>query len=667
MSNEAKYRQMNKAELKDMRSSLQNNTLSQLNDHPDEYVRRFERIRTHIFATAAEGANAIADRVESLITERAQKGEMCVIGLPTGSTPKSLYAELVRRHKEEGLSFKNVITFNLDEYYPIQPDNVQSYNYFMWDNLFQHIDIIPENVNIPKGDYPREQVSRLGQEYERKIKDAGGIDLQILGIGRTGHIGFNEPGSAPNSTTRLVALDGLTRHDAAGAFSGEENVPRYGITMGIGSILAAREIFLMAWGEGKAGILKQAVEGPVSDLVPTSFLQNHPNTTIVVDKSAAAELTRVKTPWLVGPCDWNDRFVRKAVVWLCQQLHKPILKLTDRDYNDNGMSFLITEHGPANKINIKVFNDLQHTITGWPGGKPNVDDSTRPERANPYPKKVVVFSPHPDDDVISMGGTFARLVEQGHNVHIAYMTSGNIAVSDEEAIRYLSFVNEFKNIYKLDFDADKSYKEAVEFYKTKNKSTIELRTLRDVKAAIRRGEAKAACNFIGVPDENIHFMNLPFYETGTVKKNPPTENDIKQVMAFLRDVQPHQIYAAGDLSDPHGTHRVCIDIVLEALHRMKDEVWIQDCRIWLYRGAWQEWDLDQVDMAVPLSPEEVEIKRLAIFKHQSQKDGAMFMGSDKREFWQRAEDRNRATAELYDKLGMAEYEAIEVFVRYHLV
>ena len=658
---------MNKGELKDMRSNQQNSSLSQLGNHPDEYVRRFERIRTHIFATADEGTKAIADRVESLITEKAVKGEMCVLGLPTGSTPKGLYAELVRRHREEGLSFKNVITFNLDEYYPIQPDHVQSYNYFMWDNLFQHIDIIPENVNIPKGDYPREQVSNLGQEYERKIKEVGGIDLQILGIGRTGHIGFNEPGSPPNSTTRLVALDSLTRHDAAGDFSGEENVPRYGITMGVGSILAAREIFLMAWGEGKAEILKRAVEGPISDIVPTSFLQNHPNTTIVVDKSASAELTRIKTPWLVGPCEWNDRFIRKAVVWLCQQLEKPILKLTDREYNDNGMSYLITEHGPANKINIKVFNDLQHTITGWPGGKPNVDDTTRPERANPYPKKVVLFSPHPDDDVISMGGTFARLVEQGHDVHIAYQTSGSIAVSDDDAVRYLDFVNEFKDIYKLDFDATKPYHDAIAFYKTKNKSTIELRALLDVKSAIRRGEAKAACGFIGVPEENIHFMNLPFYETGTVKKNPPTEVDIEQTMAFLRNIQPHQIYAAGDLSDPHGTHRVCIDVILEALHRMKEEAWLQNCRIWLYRGAWQEWDLDMVDMAVPLSPEEVEIKRLAIFKHQSQKDGAMFMGADKREFWQRAEDRNKATAELYDKLGMAEYEAIEVFVRYHLV
>lgn len=658
---------MNKDELKGMNPKLLDTSLLQYGDHPDEYVRRYERIRTHVFATADEGSKAVADRVEALIREKALKGEMCVIGLPTGSTPKGLYAELVRRHKEAGLSFKNVITFNLDEYYPIKPDHLQSYNRFMWDQLFKHIDILSENVNIPRGDRPREEVSSVGQAYERKIKEAGGLDIQILGIGRTGHIGFNEPGSSPNSTTRIVALDSLTRQDAASDFYGEENVPRYGITMGIGTIMAAPEIYLMAWGEGKAGIVKRAVEEPVSDAIPTSFLQNHPNTTIVLDIAAADSLTRIKTPWLVGPCEWNDRFIRKAVVWLCQKLEKPILKLTDHDYNDNGMSYLIMENGPSNKINIKVFNDLQHTITGWPGGKPNVDDTTRPERAIPFPKKVVIFSPHPDDDVISMGGTFARLVQQGHDVHIAYQTSGSIAVSDDDAVRYLDFVRSYKNIFNVEFDANTYYEEAKDFYKKKNKQTVETKELLQIKAAIRRGEAKAACRFIGVPEDSIHFMNLLFYETGTVKKNPATEADILQTMEFLRSIQPHQIYAAGDLSDPHGTHRVCIDIILEAVRRMKDDAWMNDCRIWLYRGAWQEWDLDKVDMAVPLSPEEVEIKRLAIFKHQSQKDGALFMGSDKREFWQRAEDRNKATAMLYDKLGMAEYEAIEVFVRYHMV
>ncbi|MDP4291489.1 MAG: glucosamine-6-phosphate deaminase [Bacteroidota bacterium] len=657
---------MKKDNLNDPNPQLVDSYHLPFGDHPDEYIRRFERIRTHVFASADDGSKAVADRVEALITEKSRKGEMCVIGLPTGSTPKGFYAELVRRHKETGLSFKNVITFNLDEYYPIKPEHRQSYNRFMWDNLFKHIDILPGNVNIPRGDCPREEVSMMGQEYELKIKEAGGLDIQILGIGRTGHIGFNEPGSSPNSTTRLVALDSLTRQDAAADFYGEDNVPRYGITMGIGSIMAAPEIYLMAWGEAKADIIRKAVEESVSDAVPTSFLQNHPNATIVLDLAAAAGLTRIKTPWLVGPCEWTDRFIRKAVVWLCQKLNKPILKLTDRDYNDNGMSYLITEHGPSNKINIKVFNDLQHTITGWPGGKPNVDDTTRPERALPFPKKVVIFSPHPDDDVISMGGTFARLVEQGHDVHIAYQTSGSIAVSDDDAVRYLDFVRSFKSIFNVDFDADSFYQSAAEFYKKKDAKTVETNELRQIKAAIRRGEAKAACRFIGVPEGNIHFMNLPFYETGTVKKNPATENDILQTMEFLRKIKPHQIYAAGDLSDPHGTHRVCIDLILEALHRMIGDEWIKDCRIWLYRGAWQEWDLDKVDMAVPLSPEEVEIKRLAIFKHQSQKDGALFMGSDKREFWQRAEDRNKATAILYDKLGMAEYEAIEVFVRYKL-
>ena len=658
---------MKKDDLKGINPRLLDTSLLQFGDHPDEYVRRYERIRTHVFPNADEGCRAVADRIETLIKEKAQKNKMCVIGLPTGSTPKGLYAELIHRYKESGLSFKNVITFNLDEYYPIKPDHRQSYNRFMWDNFFKHIDILPENVNIPKGDCLRDEVSMVGQEYERKIKEVGGLDILILGIGRTGHIGFNEPGSSPNSTTRLVALDSLTRQDAAGNFYGEENVPRYGITMGIGSIMAAPEIYLMAWGESKAEIVRKAVEGPVSDTVPTSFLQNHSNTTMVLDLAAAGNLTRIKTPWLVGPCQWNDRFIRKAIVWLCQKLDKPILKLTDRDYNDNGMSYLITELGPSNKINIKVFNDLQHTITGWPGGKPDVDDTTRPERAIPFPKKVVIFSPHPDDDVISMGGTFARLVQQGHDVHIAYQTSGSIAVSDDDAVRYLDFVRSFKNIFNVDFDADTFYESAAEFYKKKSVKTVETKELRQVKAAIRRGEAKAACRFIGVPEDKIHFMNLPFYETGTVKKNPATEIDILETMEFLRGIKPHQIYAAGDLSDPHGTHRVCIDIILEAVQRMKNDEWMDNCRIWLYRGAWQEWDLDKVDMAVPLSPEEVEIKRLAIFKHQSQKDGALFMGSDKREFWQRSEDRNKATAILYDKLGMAEYEAIEIFVRYQMV
>ncbi len=631
----------------------------------DAFVTRFEKLPVRILQSSAAGSQVAARRIAELIRERQTSGKKVVLGLATGSTPLNVYRELIRMHKEENLSFSNVVTFNLDEYYPIQPGHLESYNRFMNERLFRHIDINPQNINIPRGDISREQVAGFCKEYEQKITEAGGIDIQILGIGRTGHIGFNEPGSTFNSKTRLVTLDRLTRVDAADAFNGEENVPHFAITMGISTIMAAREIFLFAWGEGKAEIINKAVEGPVTDLIPASYLQNHPGTSIVLDLGSAAELTRFKTPWLVGSCDWHNRMIRQAVLWLCTRVGKPILKLTERDYNDNGLSELITEHGPFSKININVFNDLQHTITGWPGGKPGVDDSTRPERALPYPKRVVLFSPHPDDDVISMGGTFARLAEQHHDVHVAYQTSGSIAVADDDAIRYLDFVQDYEGIFGTDcHQGAEKFRETIEFYKNKKKDAIEPDELLELKAAIRRGEARASCRYIGLPEENVHFLNLPFYETGTVKKNPAGEADILLTMEFLRSIKPHQIYAAGDLSDPHGTHRVCIDIILEALDRMKNDPWIDDCRVWLYRGAWQEWELDKVDMAVPLSPEEVEIKRYAIFKHQSQKDGAMFMGSDKREFWQRAEERNRNTARLYDKLGMAEYEAIEVFVRY---
>lgn len=631
----------------------------------DAFATRFEKIPVRVLRSSADGSLIAARRIANLIRQRQASGKNVVLGLATGSTPLNVYNELIRMHRHDGLSFRNVITFNLDEYFPIQPGNLESYNYFMHERLFRHIDILPENIHIPRGDISRDQVTGFCREYEKNIIDAGGIDIQILGIGRTGHIGFNEPGSAFNSKTRLMTLDRLTRVDAADAFNGEENVPHNAITMGISTIMSAREIFLFAWGEGKSEIIRKAVEGPVTDAIPASFLQNHPNTTIILDTGAAAELTRFKTPWLTGSCQWNNRLIRKAVLWLCTTTGKPILKLTERDYNDNGLSELITEHGPFSKININVFNDLQHTITGWPGGKPNVDDSTRPERALPYPKRVVLFSPHPDDDVISMGGTFARLVEQHHDVHVAYQTSGSIAVADEDAVRYLDFVQDYESIFDTScHQGAEKFRETIEFYRKKKKDTIEPRELLDLKAAIRRGEARASCRYIGLPEENVHFLNLPFYETGTVKKNPAGEADVQVTMDFLRSIKPHQIYAAGDLSDPHGTHRVCIDIILEALDRMKDEPWMDDCRVWLYRGAWQEWELDKVDMAVPLSPEEVEIKRYSIFKHQSQKDGAMFMGSDKREFWQRAEERNRNTAKLYDKLGMAEYEAIEVFVRY---
>jgi len=637
---------------------------SMLND--DAFVTRFEKIPVKVFSSADAGAVEVASRIVNLIKSRQKEGKNVVLGLATGSTPLKVYSELIRWHKEGGLSFSNVITFNLDEYYPLDHDHQQSYNHFMWDRLFKHIDIKAENIHIPSGSIDQDDVASFCRDYEKKISEAGGIDIQLLGIGRTGHIGFNEPGSAYNSKTRLVTLDRITRNDAADAFNGEEHVPHFAITMGVGTILAAKEIFLMAWGEGKAEVVAKAVEGPITDVLPSSYLQNHPVTTFFVDPAAAAHLTRFQTPWRVGQCDWTDRLIRKAVLWLCTQTGKPLLKLSEKDYNDFGLSDLLTSH-IFSKINIKVFNDLQHTITGWPGGKPNVDDSTRPERALPFPKRVALFSPHPDDDVISMGGTFARLVEHGHDVHVAYQTSGSIAVSDDDAIRYLDFVRNYEKIYDIiEPKAEFLYKETSDFYRNRKKDSIESSELLAVKAAIRRGEATASCRYIGLPEKNVHFLDLPFYETGTVKKAPSGEADIQITMDFLRDLKPHQIYAAGDLSDPHGTHRVCIDIILEALERMKNEEWMKDCRVWLYRGAWQEWDIEMVDMAVPLSPEEVIIKRNAIFKHQSQKDGAMFMGADKREFWQRAEERNRDTARLYDKLGMAEYEAIEVFVRYEV-
>ena len=632
----------------------------------DALVTRFEKIPVKIFPSAIDGSREVASRIVELAKERQKLGKNLVLGLATGSTPLMVYNELIRWHREKGFSFANVITFNLDEYYPLEHDHQQSYNHFMWDRLFKHIDIKAENIHIPSGSIEKDDVAAFCRDYEKKIIEAGGIDIQLLGIGRTGHIGFNEPGSAYNSKTRLVTLDRLTRNDAADSFNGEEHVPHFAITMGVGTIMAAKEIFLMAWGDGKAEILAKAVEGPVTDVVPSSFLQNHPTITFIVDLPAAAQLTRFKSPWLVGQCVWTDRMIRKAVLWLCTQTGKPLLKLTERDYNDNGLSDLITRH-IFSKINIKVFNDLQHTITGWPGGKPNVDDSTRPERALPFPKRVALFSPHPDDDVISMGGTFARLVEHGHDVHVAYQTSGSIAVSDDDAIRYLDFVRHYEKIYGIsEPKAELLYKESTDFYNNKKKGSIEPSELLAIKASIRRGEATASCRYIGLPEENVHFLNLPFYETGTIKKAPAGEADIQITMEFLRSLKPHQIYAAGDLSDPHGTHRVCIDIIIEALERMKNEEWMKDCRVWLYRGAWQEWDIEMVDMAVPLSPEEVVIKRNAIFRHQSQKDGAMFMGADKREFWQRAEERNKNTAKLYDKLGMAEYEAIEVFVRYEV-
>lgn len=626
---------------------------------------RFENVHTVLFDRPSIASKSVALEIAELMRKKAANNENCVLGLATGSSPISVYDELVRMHQEEGLSFKNVVTFNLDEYYPMQPNSLQSYMRFMNEYLFDHVDIDRKNIHIPDGTLAKEDVPQFCVDYERKIDEAGGLDLQILGIGRTGHIGFNEPGSHINSLTRMITLDYVTRLDAAADFFDQDNVPRKAITMGVGTIMRAKRVILMAWGEGKASIIAKTIQGPLSDAVPATFLQNHPNATFVLDESAAAELTRIKTPWLVGSCEWNDELTRAAVIWLCQRVDKPILKLTDRDYNDNGMSDLVSAYGSSYDINIQMFNELQHTITGWPGGKPNADDTFRPERAEPAHKRVVIFSPHPDDDIISMGGTFIRLHDQGHEVHVAYQTSGNIAVFDDDVLRFADFNRDMNEYLKIDDKTD-LYESVKSELENKEPGAIDSQEIREIKGLIRRGEAKATCRFVGLPEGRAHFLDMPFYETGLVKKKPIGEEDIRLIVDLLNEVQPQQIYAAGDLSDPHGTHRVCLDAIFQALAQIKGkEEWIKDCYVWLYRGAWQEWGVEDIEMAVPLSPAELLKKRKGIFKHQSQKDSAVFPGSDSREFWQRSEFRNKETAQIYDSLGLSEYEAMEAFKRYH--
>lgn len=625
----------------------------------------YERIPTEIFESAQTASGQVAEEIASLIHSKQEKGEMAVLGLATGSTPTRVYSELIRLHREEGLSFKNVITFNLDEYYPMKPDQLQSYVRFMNELLFNHIDIEKENIHIPDGTLERNKVPEYCVRYEEQIEEAGGLDLQILGIGRTGHIGFNEPGSVEQTRTRLITLDEITRRDAAADFFGEENVPRRAITMGIGTILDAKKIILMAWGENKADVISQTVEGEITEQVPATYLQNHPDTRVILDEGAAAELTRRKTPWLVKPCDWDDVLMKKAVVWLCKVKEKPILKLTDADYNSNGLSDLVTDHGPAYNINIRIFNMIQHTITGWPGGKPDADDTHRPERAKPFPKRVLIFSPHPDDDVFCMGGTLIRLVEHGHEVHIAYQTSGNMGVYDEETIRFADFVNDYHEAFGMETsDVREVFREIREHLDHKSPEDADSDEIRKVKSLIRMGEAKSACRYIGVPLEQVHFLNMPFYETGRIRKNPVGEEDITLVEEIISSVKPHQIFAAGDLSDPHGTHRICLGAIQQALARLEKEDWMKDCYCWYYRGAWQEWEAHEIEMAVPLSPGELQRKRRAIFKHESQKDRPLFPGNDPREFWKRVDDRTKKTAEIYDDLGLAEYEAIEGFVRW---
>jgi glucosamine-6-phosphate deaminase len=631
-------------------------------------VDSFEKIPCKIYPDMQSGSLEVAKEIAALIRDKQAKKEKCVLGLATGSTPKTLYSELVRLHKEEGLSFKNVITFNLDEYYPIDNDAMQSYNNYMHRLLFNHIDIDPANIHIPNGELPKEEVKAHCVDYEKKIEEAGGIDLQVLGIGNNGHIGFNEPGSSIFSRTRLISLENSTRIANSYEFATISEVPRMAITMGLSTILKARRIVLLAWGPGKAPIVQKAVEGHVTEQVPASLLQQHNDCSFVIDEAAAAELTRYKSPWLTGECEWTDKMIKKAVVNMALKLDKPVLSLTNNDYNEFGLSDLLVEKGDAYEINLQVFYMLRDSITGWPGGKPNAVIPNHPERSVPYPKRVIIFSPHPDDDIISMGGTFQRLHDQGHDVHVGYQTSGNIAVTDEFVTRFLDFAVGFEQIAGIDTSkSDKILADARQFLAQKKKNQVDTPEIRAIKGLIRRCEARATCRYVGIKDENIHFLNLPFYETGTIEKSPMSEADIKITMDLLKKIKPHQVYCAGDLADPHGTHKVCLDIVFESLRRLKaaGENWIKDCWLWLYKGAWQEWNIEEIEMAIAMSPDQVLKKRYGIFIHQSQKDMVPFQGSDTREFWQRAEERNKATADLYAKLGLTHFAAMEAFVRWH--
>ena len=629
-------------------------------------LTRLEKIQTNIFETMEEGTRQIADEIIAKIQDRQREGKFCTIAIGTGASLRPLFSELVRRHKEDGISFRNVIIFNLYEYYPLTEGAGSSFNHLN-KLLLSQIDIDKQNVFTMDGSIPQDAIIDHCRLYEQRIQTYGGIDIAVMGIGREGNIGMNEPGSQVNSTTRLILINATSRAESARNI-GVDNLPPCSITMGINTILGARKVYVIAWGEDKADIIKSAVEDKVSDTLPASYLQLHTNATVCIDLAAAAHPTRIQRPWLVTNCEWNDKLIRSAIAWLCSILNKPILKLTNKDYNENGLSELLALYGSAYNVNIKVFNDLQHTITGWPGGKPNADDTYRPERAKPFPKRVIVFSPHPDDDVISMGGTIRRLVQQGHEVHIAYETSGNIAVGDEEVVRFMHFINGFNQLFEEGGDKVicEKYAEIKNFLLNKKEGDIDTRDILTIKGLIRRGEARTACTYNKIPLNRCHFLDLPFYETGRIEKNPISEADVEIVQNLLREVKPHQIYVAGDLADPHGTHRVCTDAVFAAIDEEKNAnaEWLNDCRIWMYRGAWAEWEIENIEMAVPLSPEELRAKRNSILKHQSQMESAPFLGNDERLFWQRSEDRNRGTASLYDHLGLACYEAMEAFVEY---
>lgn len=630
-------------------------------------LESFEKIPVKIYKNPTEGSNAIAAQIAFLIKEKQTQNLPFVLGMATGTTPLLLYKELVRLHQEEGLSFKNVTTINLDEYYPISKKAYQSYWSFMHRNFFDLVDVDPINIHLPNSEWDKDTIKENCIAYEHIIEEVGGIDFQILGIGRNGHIGFNEPGSSFFSKTRLIHLDEQTRIANAYEFQDLSKVPKLAITVGIASIMKAKKIVLLAWGN-KSDIISKSVEGDITEQIPASILQNHDDCLFVLDEHAAADLTRNKSPWLTGTIDWTPNMIKKAVIELALKLDKTILSLTADDYKENSLSDLLVMKESVYDINLKVFYMLRDSITGWPGGKPNVVLPAHPERSEPHPKKVLIFSPHPDDDIISMGGTFMRLQEQGHEVHVGYQTSGNIAVTDEFVTRFLDFAVGFEELFGIDNKkSSEILVEARAFLAEKKSTHLDTTEIRAIKGLIRRCEAKATCRYVGLSEENYHFMDLPFYETGAIEKKPMSEQDIFITMALLRKLKPHQIYCAGDLADPHGTHKVCLEVIFESMRRLKVEgdTWIKDCWVWLYKGAWQEWDIAEIEMAMPMSPDQVLKKRFGIFIHQSQKDSVPFQGSDSREFWQRAEIRNANTANLYARLGLTKYAAIEAFVRWH--
>ncbi len=631
-------------------------------------ISRLEKIHTDIFTSMNEGAKYVADGIEAGIKAAQHEGKFYVMALGTGSSLNAVYNKLVRRYKEKALSFRNVVVFNAYEYYPLQKESSSRTINQLKERFLNHVDIEEQNIFTLDGFAAQDAVQDCCRLYEQRIKTFGGLDVALIGIGRSGNIAANEPGSGIQSATRLILIGNTSREEMEASEQTKESIPPCSLTMGIATLLSAKAIYLTAWGEEKADIMQKVIENSITDTLPASFLQTHPNVQVVLDLGAAARLTRIEHPWLVTSCQWTDKLVRSALVWLCQKINKPILKLTNKDYNENGLSELLALYGSAYNANIKIFNDLQHTITGWPGGKPNADDTYRPERANPFPKKVIVFSPHPDDDVISMGGTIRRLVQQKHDVHVAYETSGNIAVGDEEVTRFMHFINGFNQLFADSKDSviSNKYKEIKNFFANKKESDFDTRDILTIKGLIRRGEARTACTYNDIPLDHVHFLDLPFYESGKIEKLPMTEKDVEVVRALLQEVKPHQIYVAGDLADPHGTHKKCTDAVLAAIDEEKKAgaEWLKDCRIWMYRGAWAEWEIENIEMCVPLSPEELRAKRNSILKHQSQMESAPFLGNDERLFWQRAEDRNRATASLYDKLGLACYEAMEAFVEY---